>query len=327
MSKRQIPQAVRNAVWLKYMGEVHNGKCYCCKFETISKGVFECGHVISDKNGGKITLDNLRPICSLCNRSMGTRDMNDFIKEYGLGVDEKLEYLRTLNEQQLSLLCKWLCLPRHDTLEMMIENLQQETNPKQYINIDVLYIVKCNSKKCVRCKYSVDNNILKCECGSHYYYTNKQFDENYVCEVCGNTNISFTKNIFKIRFDKPKTDKPKIHEKQLDSNDFTKSEVVSCEINDTPVEKLTYMNILKQVLLQVGDKQQIFRAYSDKYVNIIDEKKTSNGYKYFDELKLSIQGADANHTLKEIQHLCDANKIKLRMEIKLACGDTVKITK
>lgn len=322
MSNRNIPQAVRNAVWLKYMGEVHNGKCYCCKLETISKGVFECGHVISDKNGGKITLDNLRPICSLCNKSMGKRDMNEFIKEYGMGYDEKLEYLRTFNEQQLSLMCKWLCLPYHDTIESMIENLRQ-IDLKQYINTDMSYIVKCKSKKCVRCKYSVDNNILKCECGSHYYYTNKQFDEDYVCEVCGNVNVSFTKNIFKIQ-----TDKPKTQEKQMDEYDFTKSEILTCEINNKPIEKLTYANVFKQVLLQIGDKQQIFKTYSDKYMNIIDDKKTDNGYKYFNEMKLSIQGANANHTLKEIQHMCDTNKIKnLRMEIKLVCGDVVKITK
>ena len=324
MSNRNIPQAVRNAVWLKYMGEVHSGKCYCCKLETISKGVFECGHVISDKNGGKITLDNLRPICSLCNKSMGTRDMNEFIKEYGLGYDEKLEYLRTFNERQLSLLCKWLCLPRHDTIELMIENLYQVTNLKQYINTTATYIVKCSTNKCVRCKYVVDDDVMSCECGDHYYYTDIQLNDDYICEVCDNTNVSFMKNIFKIHLDKPKTqtEKPKIQEKQICDYDFAKSEILLCEINNKLVEKLTYINILRKVI-EISDRKKIIGIYT----NITDDIKNSDGYKYYDEIKLSIRNLNSTESVKEIQHMCEVNKIKLKMEIKLASGDIVKIVK
>ena len=39
---------------------------------------FECGHIISDYNKGKISLDNLRPICSSCNKSMGRQNWDDF---------------------------------------------------------------------------------------------------------------------------------------------------------------------------------------------------------------------------------------------------------
>lgn len=86
MSKN-IPQTVRNSVWLKYIGEYYNGKCFCCNLETISKGNYECGHIVSKKNGGDITLENLRPICSLCNRSMGTQNMIKFMEKYGYTKD------------------------------------------------------------------------------------------------------------------------------------------------------------------------------------------------------------------------------------------------
>jgi hypothetical protein len=87
--KEKIPATVRNAVWCKYIGELNYSKCFCCNYEPITKGNYECGHVISEKNGGNVHLDNLRPICSLCNKSMGTRNMEHFMKQYGFEKNKK----------------------------------------------------------------------------------------------------------------------------------------------------------------------------------------------------------------------------------------------
>jgi HNH endonuclease len=81
--KKKIPASLRNSVWVILNGEKNNAKCFCCKIEPITKGNFECGHIISEKDGGKVTLDNLRSICSLCNKSMGTQNMNEFMKKCG----------------------------------------------------------------------------------------------------------------------------------------------------------------------------------------------------------------------------------------------------
>jgi hypothetical protein len=68
----------------KYICEsIGKSKCYCCKL-TETQLSFHCGQVISEKNGGKINVENLRPICQNCNSSMGTKNMNDFIQEYNL---------------------------------------------------------------------------------------------------------------------------------------------------------------------------------------------------------------------------------------------------
>ena len=80
MSK--IPATVRNSVWNKYIGG-GDGLCLCCNSERITRGNFECGHVVSRKGGGKSSVANLRPICALCNRSMGTTNMERFMKTYG----------------------------------------------------------------------------------------------------------------------------------------------------------------------------------------------------------------------------------------------------
>src|SRR5258706_11057403 len=70
-SKAKIPATLRNVVWLKYVGETDSGKCFCCHLERISRGNYECGHIVSEKNGGLVHINNLRPVCGLCNKSMG----------------------------------------------------------------------------------------------------------------------------------------------------------------------------------------------------------------------------------------------------------------
>jgi 5-methylcytosine-specific restriction endonuclease McrA len=50
----------------------------------ITQLSFHAGHVISEKNGGEINVNNLRPICQNCNSSMGTTNMNDYIEKYKL---------------------------------------------------------------------------------------------------------------------------------------------------------------------------------------------------------------------------------------------------
>lgn len=88
--KKTIPKALRMKVWNKYVGiQIGQCKCLCCKLIDISQMNFHCGHVISEKCGGNIDLENLRPICSSCNSSMGVMNMNEFIENYQLHHEEK----------------------------------------------------------------------------------------------------------------------------------------------------------------------------------------------------------------------------------------------
>jgi hypothetical protein len=78
-----IPCTVKRLVWNKYFGEsVGKSKCYCCNITDITQMTFNCGHVIAEKNGGGIEVENLRPICQNCNSSMRTMNMDEFIKKY-----------------------------------------------------------------------------------------------------------------------------------------------------------------------------------------------------------------------------------------------------
>ena len=82
--KRAIPKTLKINVWNHYIGnEVGSAKCMCCQECEIIQGHFEAGHVISERDGGGTTIENLRPICSLCNKSMGSKHMLEFMRECG----------------------------------------------------------------------------------------------------------------------------------------------------------------------------------------------------------------------------------------------------
>jgi 5-methylcytosine-specific restriction endonuclease McrA len=80
--KQKTNFSKRQAVWKTYIGMAHGEtECLCCKSNKIDVFNFHCGHVVSSANGGNTHLSNLRPICSVCNNSMGTIDMKEFAKE------------------------------------------------------------------------------------------------------------------------------------------------------------------------------------------------------------------------------------------------------
>jgi 5-methylcytosine-specific restriction endonuclease McrA len=82
-TKERIPKSLKDTLWKVHFGENVNGFCYCCKLAPIQITNFDCGHIVSEKKGGTVHLDNLKPICRTCNSSMSTMNMEDYIKKYG----------------------------------------------------------------------------------------------------------------------------------------------------------------------------------------------------------------------------------------------------
>jgi len=82
--KQSIPKNVKINVWNTHIdSNIQRHKCLCCKKAIISITEFDVGHIISEKNGGTLEINNLRPICSSCNHSMGTTNMIEYIIKYG----------------------------------------------------------------------------------------------------------------------------------------------------------------------------------------------------------------------------------------------------
>jgi hypothetical protein len=79
----RIPKTLRTLVWDEYVG-LDNGSTLCICGTKIYQMNFECGHVIPHSKGGEASVENLRPICSMCNKSMGNTNYFDFIKDIGI---------------------------------------------------------------------------------------------------------------------------------------------------------------------------------------------------------------------------------------------------
>ncbi len=84
--KKKIAPIMRFDVWKTYVGNFIEAKCFCCWKTSITPftycNTFHAGHIMSEANGGEITLGNLLPICKDCNSSMGTTNWDEYINKY-----------------------------------------------------------------------------------------------------------------------------------------------------------------------------------------------------------------------------------------------------
>ena len=79
--KKPISATIKRLVWNSNIGEeIGKSKCMCCQVTDITQLSFNCGHIIAEANGGEVIVSNLKPICQNCNSSMGTKNMDDFMK-------------------------------------------------------------------------------------------------------------------------------------------------------------------------------------------------------------------------------------------------------
>ena len=73
----KIKKPLRKKVWSTYNNNNLEGKCYVCDRNT-DYDTFECGHIISVFYGGKTEFNNLKPICSTCNKDMSINNLEEY---------------------------------------------------------------------------------------------------------------------------------------------------------------------------------------------------------------------------------------------------------
>lgn len=83
--------------------------------------------------------------------------------------------------------------------------------------------------------------------------------------------------------------------KELLSNDYKKSKIIYFEYNNKCFYK--FNPILIDLYKTIGNKEEIIKLSGS---NIRNDKFIEKGFQYYPEIKLSIQGAGANKTFKEI---------------------------
>jgi hypothetical protein len=82
LKRSSIPKARRDQLWIKHFGTSYSGQCLICEKEFTIVDNWEAGHVVPSSKGGSDNLDNLRPICRDCNRSMGCTNMITWAKHH-----------------------------------------------------------------------------------------------------------------------------------------------------------------------------------------------------------------------------------------------------
>lgn len=89
--RKSVPKTVKDRLWDTTFGpEAGQGLCYVCGLKINSKR-FEAGHIISVYHDGSTTLDNLKCICSTCNKSMGTQNLENFKLTYFPAIQKKIK--------------------------------------------------------------------------------------------------------------------------------------------------------------------------------------------------------------------------------------------
>lgn len=80
--KVKISNIFKRQCWNHWIGE-DIGKIICpvCKLTYITQLNFSCAHIKSESKGGKLELDNVRPVCCGCNSSVYTNDLTNFIQK------------------------------------------------------------------------------------------------------------------------------------------------------------------------------------------------------------------------------------------------------
>lgn len=160
--KQKIPATLRNAVWKTYVGtDTNEGKCFCCNIETISSANFECGHVVAESKGGLNTLQNLRPLCGLCNKSMGAKRMDVFMEQCGFAKNK----IETDNMPQL---------------EKYVRRKLGQNFDEPSFDYD-----ECGRGKPIhkRFDFSAHNCHKVCDCHDNIYTNNREICEIFECDV------------------------------------------------------------------------------------------------------------------------------------------------
>jgi len=74
-TKQDICRDLKNQVWISHFGEVLKHKCFTCNTMLMINDTWHAGHVCAESKSGPLIIENIRPVCASCNKSMGTCHM------------------------------------------------------------------------------------------------------------------------------------------------------------------------------------------------------------------------------------------------------------
>lgn len=116
---------------------------------------------------------------------------------------------------------------------------------------------------------------------------------------------------------------PFIDEATLFKKNLRGSIIVDCKINNINNDIHKYKKLLIY-LYSTTDRETILQ---NTILNISQQEKYDKGFKYYKNLDLSIQGADARRTLKEIINIINIKNYIMELKIKLKNDEIISFIK
>ena len=110
-----------------------------------------------------------------------------------------------------------------------------------------------------------------------------------------------------------------IGEGQLLEKELSGMKIVKCKINNIDINLYTFRAIIINLYHQVNRNILL----QTKTLNISQEEKNENGFKYYPSLKISVQGADSSKTLKAILTIIKLQNYNMEMTLKLKNDEIV----
>jgi len=113
---------------------------------------------------------------------------------------------------------------------------------------------------------------------------------------------------------------PFINEATLFQKNLRGSTIVECKINNINNDMHKY----KKLLIYLYSTTDIETILQNTILNISQQEIYDKGFEYYNQLGVSIQGADARRTLKEIINIIKIKNYSMELKIKLKNDEIIR---
>ncbi len=113
---------------------------------------------------------------------------------------------------------------------------------------------------------------------------------------------------------------PFIDEATLFQKNLRGSTIVECKINNI----INDIHKYKKLLIYLYSTTDIETILQNTILNISQQEIYEKGFEYYNQLGVSIQGADARRTLKEIINIIKIKNYSMELKIKLKNDDIIR---
>jgi hypothetical protein len=113
---------------------------------------------------------------------------------------------------------------------------------------------------------------------------------------------------------------PFVNEGILFTKNLRGSTIIECKINNNNNEIKKY----KKLLIHLYSTTDIETILQNTTLNISQQEIYDRGFEYYNGLGISIQGADARRTLKEIINIVKIKNFSMELKIKLRNDEVIR---